>query len=1490
MAHKNGFTIIIDYIFSLAYFGSCRVTRPPNVTSATFSLLHLPAEPDVTEDMCNKFLQMLDDSCYFDVDFDVPVSCNISQAVKAALDALCNTAREEMENVESNTIEYVRFILKCKMKEEHDHASTSESERWFTEADRIVRMLLTEREPAPMVLMRVFDKDENRSMQTILRHAMDVCGLVHPRIDKCDVPAFSVITDISETSLLREIEPYYRDEFNVGNAESPMHVRDIIALRRQNKSDSDGNRKVPNLDLKYEDLLNVPCLIILCEKGRMGDTFPHTLRALDLRLRTGGTASCFLQEIGRMCRYPSTKKSTVVSTDKLKEHFSQDQAPFGWTVSIPGSNAFLGVATNDGDVIRILEAQGDDSPSHVQLAHLVHPLPYALIDPKVMGAIRRAINKRETDISGDPLSFFAEQGAPLSSFDAESRRLERKIIQYLKMPRGVDDYLGCQTMKDPLTYKLLKSKGHYDFANVDPATQSHVRRFLLSAECQVGKTGAYLHMLTLLRHAIERGNESSLVVPEAPAIPIGSLWCKWLIPCEAHLRGQEPMRYDYPKTGKYHNSIAQQRIAQLKMLLVDFHNPIPLYERFAECIQEHEQVITSAGVARLFALNNVGHDDSVDYREYVNWDNRFIHDGRWHPMLQEARSLQSLIDENNLIPLAQDVMFGRGNSAQIVDPVDADVDADTPIRGNLGRTVRPACQDVSSASVFNGVAKSVITYQLSPRIVPPNDSVIVTLDNFFGNTSGRPHHQFGPSALTNSISLFVPRAAFRLIPGPVKLQCGPELSMYLHKPKRIKNWIFTPSFCGTTVGPEEKLLLRDDAFAVNGQPLERWIDFGEALVVRASQLAMYQQFYGGTHIIAALPDTMQFVDSKGMAGPVMEAAKHGCGYSRRFSQLLAQYLGWESIWMIDDYVLKCWKLVCQDLVCNKSNVSLEPATFAEVMLHIESMFFCNPDASTYPNLEGQVAKMIESEFDPNVARSSRLPGLADVTGVMQDKYGVIGMCRGRQWRSNIAHPIKRSYSVYSFFLLNVKATADKGLYFPARPIWEDIEFNNLLDENDLLVCKLQVFAHDKLSHAAAMSMSLAPEPVPDYERLMLWLIDNDYFPSHQRKEELLMLPQEIDFLKDVSKFIQDSPEPEGSQKPCYISLVHNPRAFQRGALSGIARGACTLQTCVDNILNESVVLEWALSYVEHVESWLMIFPLTDAITELDEPLRVDYVADRDLRLSYDRLLLPRADFGDMCEAYAVICATIQRASKREEDAYMDTIVHNAEALEIDVEEDSAEPIAPISSADARGSASAKRKRASTAGSSPRKRTSTTMTPQEQYILDNAPALVQEFDRQVAGQGLTAKQTKIVRDGVYAQHVIKLNELEPRKVFTALTMHNRCNQLSQRREATQRQDQPQGQDFSDGSSEKHRAEFALERTESKSEKMTDMLEDTGSNNWFEGADANDDPPIDSFSPPVVDTVQQNLTSAEESAMLVEVDAAEDCIVLSHTNRDGNNQEM
>ena len=77
---------------------------------------------------------------------------------------------------------------------------------------------------------------------------------------------------------------------------------------------------------QYEDLEDLSCVLILVEKGRMGDTFPQSFDCLDLRLNYDNSRefkegsplflSTVIQELGRMCRYakPSVQGSFVQHT------------------------------------------------------------------------------------------------------------------------------------------------------------------------------------------------------------------------------------------------------------------------------------------------------------------------------------------------------------------------------------------------------------------------------------------------------------------------------------------------------------------------------------------------------------------------------------------------------------------------------------------------------------------------------------------------------------------------------------------------------------------------------------------------------------------------------------------------------------------------------------------------------------------------------------------------------------------------------------------------------------------------------------------------------------------------------------------------------------------------------------------------------------------------------------------------------------------------
>eukprot|EP01034_Spumella_vulgaris_P030427 gene30427-37640_t len=692
MEAANGFTILIDYILSMAYFGSCRV----DIAGGKLELSPFPEPLDitaVTNEMCESFLSMLDKCCRFD-DLQTKTTCDLCAAMKAVVNLMYSAARDENVGAEAvlTDFECLRHILFDKMKGDRKSQTTSESQSWFTETDRIVEMLISQRKVhGPMVLMRVYDNDENKTMQTILRHAMEQCKLCVPPSTggQHQVRAFSVISDISNTKLLHEIEPYFRDEHNVSDSgDAGMFLKDIPTRRRLQHAESKKSDTSPNLDLKYEDLLNVPCLIILCEKGRMGDTFPHTLRTLDLRLRPGGTASCFLQEIGRMCRYPmvmstsdpmNASECSVVDGGAIANIIKPDS--FGYLMRDAANNSYLGVAHTLADVKEILDRNyADWANIRITLSELKHALPYALVDPKIMKSVHRAINDREAEMVKN------EELLTANKLSCEKYRLNRagRLLANLKMDKGVDYYISGKSIHaEHHAYTVVKTKEHYDLANTKDVDGNYMRfknRFLLSAECQVGKTGAYLHFLSMLRMIIERQLDAA--APTPPQLSEGEEWWKWLIPRNEDLSNQLNLKYDFPKKGKYHESIAKERLGHMRAILSS-RVQVNFRQQFIALISTAEVVATERGVGQLNnlpELTGIVPNSEFVYL-YLNWDGRFdgTHGGYSHARAlseQFVRLLNTIkIGETVVVPRAADQMFGV-----VADMSSSDDEVDTHFR------------------------------------------------------------------------------------------------------------------------------------------------------------------------------------------------------------------------------------------------------------------------------------------------------------------------------------------------------------------------------------------------------------------------------------------------------------------------------------------------------------------------------------------------------------------------------------------------------------------------------------------------------------------------------------------------------------------------------------------------------------------------------------------------------------------------------------------
>lgn len=234
-------------------------------------------------------------------------------------------------------------MLQQKLKSSAEADATSEEIVWFNETDRLLQSIVRVEEGrgrghGQMVVMRVFAASAQRGMRDCLRNAVKMLGLDDGSPEH---PLFSVMFDngSDNTNLYDDIEEYFRREFNLNNHRTGpgrytlKDRRNELNARRRPQN---GLRRPPTTSLSYSDLQNVPMLLVLVDKGRTGDTFPHSLGYFDLRIRTAGESyATFEQELGRLCRYQTFRpinvgEATGCSHAKAIELGKKVSMPTGW--------------------------------------------------------------------------------------------------------------------------------------------------------------------------------------------------------------------------------------------------------------------------------------------------------------------------------------------------------------------------------------------------------------------------------------------------------------------------------------------------------------------------------------------------------------------------------------------------------------------------------------------------------------------------------------------------------------------------------------------------------------------------------------------------------------------------------------------------------------------------------------------------------------------------------------------------------------------------------------------------------------------------------------------------------------------------------------------------------------------------------------------------------------------------------------------------------
>ena len=195
-----------------------------------------------------------------------------------------------------------------------------------------------------------------------------------------------------------------------------------------------------------EELQGIPCIYIVCETGRMGDTFPKSMLHYDLRLRydhSDAPRASFEQDLGRAFRYARSDVDVLPTVILGHKGFEQVMKPEGLREAKPDSNMRRGVSS-------------DARTQHTQL--------YAtgtLLVPAV---------------------------PPVSQANA--------------MKGSSADY---RTNFEPTERHF----DHKHAGEVDPEWRDNPRRFLLIGRPQIGKTGVFLWLVWLLWQRLNASSTGS---------------------------------------------------------------------------------------------------------------------------------------------------------------------------------------------------------------------------------------------------------------------------------------------------------------------------------------------------------------------------------------------------------------------------------------------------------------------------------------------------------------------------------------------------------------------------------------------------------------------------------------------------------------------------------------------------------------------------------------------------------------------------------------------------------------------------------------------------------------------------------------------------------------------------------------------------------------------------------------------------------------------
>ena len=162
-------------------------------------------------------------------------------------------------------------------------------------------------ETGTMNLVRVLSQGDGKLFYETIFEFRRICKLEN---------VFSIVIDIEEGKKKSGIKDIGMKGFN------KIETQFLQRLRRWKCKSS-------FLATKYTDLCDIPIILIVVDKGKMGITYPPSLKWYDLRLRYTSskmvTRTAFEQDIGRACRYINEKVANYQLPTILISKWCHDQ-------------------------------------------------------------------------------------------------------------------------------------------------------------------------------------------------------------------------------------------------------------------------------------------------------------------------------------------------------------------------------------------------------------------------------------------------------------------------------------------------------------------------------------------------------------------------------------------------------------------------------------------------------------------------------------------------------------------------------------------------------------------------------------------------------------------------------------------------------------------------------------------------------------------------------------------------------------------------------------------------------------------------------------------------------------------------------------------------------------------------------------------------------------------------------------------------------------